>query len=80
MYIFILVDRRLKVRNMTSIEFSPGPTGEIVKLANDKDEEVLVAEFDLDEIKSIRHGWGIFRDRRPELYKVLLTLDGEKQS
>jgi N-carbamoylputrescine amidase len=41
---------------------------------------VLVAEFDLDEIKSIRHGWGIFRDRRPELYKVLLTLDGEKQS
>uniref|UniRef100_A0A804PIU7 CN hydrolase domain-containing protein n=1 Tax=Zea mays TaxID=4577 RepID=A0A804PIU7_MAIZE len=60
--------------------FIAGPTGEIVKLANDKDEEVLVAEFDLDEIKSIRHGWGIFRDRRPELYKVLLTLDGEKQS
>ena len=58
--------------------FSAGPTGEIVKLANDKDEEVLAAEFDLDEIKSTRHGWGIFRDRRPELYKVLLTLDGEK--
>jgi N-carbamoylputrescine amidase len=58
--------------------FSAGPTGEIVKLANDKDEEVLVAEFDLDENKAIRHGWGIFRDRRPDLYKVLLTLDGEK--
>ena len=57
-----------------------GPTGEIVKLANDKDEEVLVAEFDLDEIKSTRHGWGIFRDRRTDLYKVLLTLDGEKSS
>ncbi|RCV06668.1 hypothetical protein SETIT_1G181500v2 [Setaria italica] len=54
-----------------------GPTGEIVKLANDKDEDVLVAEFDLDEIKSTRHGWGLFRDRRPDLYKVLLTLDGE---
>jgi N-carbamoylputrescine amidase len=39
-----------------------------------------VAEFDLDEIKSTRHGWGIFRDRRPDLYKVLLTLDGEKSS
>ncbi|VAI12487.1 unnamed protein product [Triticum turgidum subsp. durum] len=37
--------------------FIAGPTGEIVKLANDKDEEVLVAEFDLDEIKSTRHGW-----------------------
>ncbi|KAG8070904.1 hypothetical protein GUJ93_ZPchr0006g45950 [Zizania palustris] len=58
--------------------FIAGPTGEIVKLANDKDEEVLVAEFDLDEIKSARHGSGIFRDRRPDLYKVLLTLDGEK--
>lgn len=60
--------------------FIAGPTGEVVKLANDKDEEVLVAEFDLDEIKSTRHGWGIFRDRRPDLYKVLLTLDGEKSS
>jgi N-carbamoylputrescine amidase len=80
-YIFILGDRRISIRNMCLIEdlwFSAGPTGEIVKLANDKDEEVLVAEFDLDEIKSTRHGWGIFRDRRPELYKVLLTLDGEK--
>ena len=53
-----------------------GPTGEIVAAANDKDEDVLVAEFDLDKIKSKRHAWGVFRDRRPELYKVLLTLDG----
>lgn len=53
-----------------------GPTGEIVTAANDKEEAVLVAEFDLDKIKSKRHSWGIFRDRRPDLYKVLLTLDG----
>lgn len=44
--------------------------------ANDKEEAVLVAEFDLDKIKSKRHSWGVFRDRRPDLYKVLLTLDG----
>ncbi|XP_023541868.1 N-carbamoylputrescine amidase [Cucurbita pepo subsp. pepo] len=56
--------------------FIAGPTGEIVAAANDKDEDVLVAEFDLDNIKSKRHAWGVFRDRRPELYKVLLTLDG----
>lgn len=56
--------------------FMTGPAGEIVAAANDKDEDVLVAEFDLDKIKSKRHAWGIFRDRRPELYKVLLTLDG----
>ncbi|XP_006648693.1 N-carbamoylputrescine amidase-like [Oryza brachyantha] len=64
--------------NFFGNSFIADPTGEIVKVANDKDEEVLVAEFDLDEIKSTRHGWGIFRDRRPDLYKVLLTLDGEK--
>lgn len=44
--------------------------------ANDKEEAVLVAEFDLANIKRKRHSWGIFRDRRPDLYKVLLTLDG----
>lgn len=54
----------------------PGPTGEIVAAADDKTEAVIVAEFDLDKIKSKRHSWGIFRDRRPDLYKVLLTLDG----
>jgi len=37
---------------------------------------LLLAEFNLDKIKSKRKGWGVFRDRRPELYKVLLTLDG----
>lgn len=53
-----------------------GPTGEIVASADDKEEAILVAQFDLDKIKSKRQSWGVFRDRRPDLYKVLLTLDG----
>ncbi|KAH7655977.1 N-carbamoylputrescine amidase protein [Dioscorea alata] len=57
--------------------FITGPTGEILALANDKDEDVLVVEFDLNQIKSQRHSWGVIRDRRPELYKVLLSLDGK---
>ncbi|KAK2640748.1 hypothetical protein Ddye_022511 [Dipteronia dyeriana] len=60
--------------------FIAGPTGEIVASANDKEEAVLIASFDLDKIKSKRYGWGVFRDRRPELYKVLLTLDGSNPS
>ncbi|KAM0947464.1 putative N-carbamoylputrescine amidase [Dioscorea sansibarensis] len=56
--------------------FIAGPTGEIVALANDKDEDILVAEFDLNQIMSQRLSWGVYRDRRPELYKVLLSLDG----
>ncbi|KAL3530380.1 hypothetical protein ACH5RR_009702 [Cinchona calisaya] len=54
--------------------FIAGPTGEIILIADDKEETVLVAQFDLDQIKSKR----VFRDRRPDLYKVLLTLDGSK--
>ncbi|KAH0886292.1 hypothetical protein HID58_062388 [Brassica napus] len=56
--------------------FIAGPTGEIVAEADDKTEAVLVAQFDLEKIKSKRQSWGVFRDRRPDLYKVLLTMDG----
>ncbi|KAL1203481.1 N-carbamoylputrescine amidase [Cardamine amara subsp. amara] len=56
--------------------FIAGPTGEIVAEADDKSEAVLVAKFDLEMIKFKRQSWGVFRDRRPDLYKVLLTMDG----
>ena len=47
--------------------------GEIVEQADDRTEGVLVHEFDLDELASERREWGIFRDRRPEMYEILLT-------
>jgi N-carbamoylputrescine amidase len=37
---------------------------------------VLTATFDLGEIQAMRSSWGLFRDRRPELYVPLLTMDG----
>ncbi|XP_021887516.1 N-carbamoylputrescine amidase [Carica papaya] len=60
--------------------FIAGPTGELVASADDKEEAVLIAKFDLDKIKLKRNSWGVFRDRRPDLYKVLLTSDGSKIS
>ena len=27
--------------------------------------------FDLDAIREMRHSWGVFRDRRPEMYGAL---------
>ena len=47
--------------------------GEIVEQADDCTETVLVHEFDLDELARERRAWGIFRDRRPEMYKTILT-------
>ncbi len=40
------------------------------------EEGVALAGFDLDAIERTRASWGFFRDRRPELYDVLLTADG----
>jgi len=57
--------------------FIAGPTGEKVAEANRTDQSVITASFDLAEIRAMRASWGLFRDRRPELYDVLLTLDGE---
>jgi N-carbamoylputrescine amidase len=37
---------------------------------------VLTAEFDLAQNASRRDSWFVFRDRRPDLYGALVTLDG----
>ena len=47
--------------------------GELVEQADDHTETVLVHEFDFDVLAKERREWGIFRDRRPEMYKTLLT-------
>jgi N-carbamoylputrescine amidase len=51
-------------------------TGAIVAEAGQRDAEVITASFDLDGLARQRAAWGLFRDRRPELYEPLLTLDG----
>ena len=51
-------------------------TGGIVKQADRDSEQVITATFDLAAIRSYRQAWGLFRDRRPDLYHPLITLDG----
>ncbi len=58
--------------------FIAGPTGEIAAEAGRAEEAVLTATFDLDAIGRQRAAWGLFRDRRPDLYRSLLTLDGRE--
>ena len=54
-------------------------TGAIVAEADNHSETVLVHEFDLNAIRDYRDAWGIYRDRRPDLYQTLATLDGHQQ-
>jgi len=54
-------------------------TGEVVAQADDHSETVLLHEFDLDAIRNYRNAWGIYRDRRPDLYRPLASLDGRSR-
>lgn len=46
-------------------------TGEIIESADRESDCVLIREFDLDEICAARYEWGVFRDRRPEMYGAI---------
>ena len=47
----------------------------IAEAGRDK-EEVLIGKVNLDEAENLRNVWGVFRDRRTDLYSDLLKLDG----
>lgn len=57
--------------------FIAGPQGNKIVEANRTEETILVAEFDLDQLETQRIEWGIFRDRRPDLYKIITSYDGD---
>jgi N-carbamoylputrescine amidase len=56
--------------------FIADATGALVAEAGDE-QAVITASFDLDAVRERRIAWGVFRDRRPELYGNLLGLDGK---
>ncbi|PPR43828.1 MAG: N-carbamoyl-D-amino acid hydrolase [Alphaproteobacteria bacterium MarineAlpha5_Bin11] len=51
-------------------------SGSMLAEASRDKEEVITAEIDIEDNHLFRRNWGIFRDRRIDLYKELLTLDG----
>ena len=51
--------------------FLTDETGELVVTATRNQEEILSAEYDLDELQAKRLEWGLFRDRRPECYGAI---------
>ena len=56
--------------------FIAGYTGEILADADRDSETVITATVDLDAAAHHRGSWGVFRDRRPQQYGALQTLDG----
>ncbi len=56
--------------------FIAGPTGEIVAELDREGEGIITVRFDLDLLTKMRASWGVFRDRRPDLYGILTHYDG----
>ena len=51
------------------------PRGEIEAIASRDKDELLVHEMDFDMVREVRNTWQFFRDRRPETYEPLTTLN-----
>ena len=51
--------------------FLTDETGELKESASRDQEEILIGEYDLDELAAKRLEWGLFRDRRPEMYGII---------
>lgn len=57
--------------------FIADAAGQVVAKASRGEEEVITAAFDLAAIAELRASWGVFRDRRVDLYGALRGLDGQ---
>ena len=60
-----------------AVSFGLAAGAALLAEAGEDRETAVEATFDLDALANQRAAWGLFRDRRPELYDPLLTLDGE---
>lgn len=56
--------------------FIAGPDGSLLAEAGREEECVITARVDLDHVAELRDSFHVFRDRRPDLYGPLLTMDG----
>ena len=55
--------------------FMTDETVEVLVSATREEEEILYQDYDVDEIRNNRLSWGLFRDRRPDMYK---SISGDK--
>ena len=56
--------------------FIAGSMGELLQTAPRDEEAILMQSFDLETLRIQRQSWGVFRDRRPDLYEPILSLEG----
>ena len=56
--------------------FVADETGAVVAEGSRNAEAIVLASLDIERMTERRDRWGVFRDRRPDLYTPLMSLDG----
>jgi N-carbamoylputrescine amidase len=56
--------------------FIAGETGQMIGQAGRAERAITLAKIDLEKAAELRRSWGLFRDRRADLYGALRGLDG----
>ncbi len=59
--------------------FATDQHGDVIASFSDTEEGYKIVEYDIDAIRKERTTWGVFRDRRKDLYAGLLTLNGGEE-
>ncbi len=54
--------------------FITNETGEVIESCDRVSDSVICASFDLDAVDDLRLGWGVFRDRRPSVYRDITEI------
>lgn len=49
------------------------PRGQMIAVGTRDQDELIVADLDMDKIKEVRNTWQFFRDRRPEAYGAIVA-------
>lgn len=80
----VLASNRIGVEKSGSLEmefygssFISNHVGEVIECADRVSAGVILATLDLEESGKYRKSWGVFQDRRPDLYGDLLKPQGE---
>ena len=80
----VLASNRIGLEKSGSLEmefygssFISNHVGEVIESADRVSEGMIVAALDLEESRKYRKSWGVFQDRRPDLYGDLLKPQGD---
>jgi len=60
-----------KIGEFYGSSYFADPRGQILAQGKRVEDDIVLADLDLDKIREVRNTWQFYRDRRPETYKAI---------